>query len=330
MNETTELTVDATGIHYRYDDYQAVRDVDVQVRRGEIFGLLGTNGAGKTTTLEILQGFRRPSSGQVRVLGVDPAVRPGVVRARTGVVLQDSGHFNEISVRSTVRMWACLSSRTDDVDRVLDLVELSHRRDTAVDSLSGGEQRRLDLALAIWGSPELVILDEPTTGLDPESRRTLWGIVRELRERGTTILLTTHYLEEAEQLSDRVAIMHRGEVAVHGTVDAVLATRPSRVEVEVREQDGLLLMAHAPDVVDVTWATRRPADPRNRVVVASCTDQHLALNWLLSTAAEAGLDLGPLRASPASLEEVFHHIRNADDGSDADSLHVEEANEVTS
>ena len=313
MNETTDLTVDATGVDYHYDDYQAVRGVDLQVRRGEIFGLLGTNGAGKTTTLEVLQGFRRPSAGQVRVLGVDPAARSGVVRARTGVVLQDSGHFTEISVRSTVSMWASLSSRRDDVDRVIDLVELSHRRDTSVDSLSGGEKRRLDLALAIWGSPELVILDEPTTGLDPESRRTLWGIVRDLRERGTTILLTTHYLEEAEQLSDRVAIMHKGVVAVHGTIDEVLATRPARLEVDVREQDGLLLMAQAPDGVDVTWGTdRRPADPRHRVISASSADQHLALRWLIGTAADAGLHLGPLRASPASLEEVFHHIRNDD------------------
>ncbi|MFV0460873.1 MAG: ABC transporter ATP-binding protein [Actinomycetales bacterium] len=307
----SEVTVSATGLDYHYDTYHAVQGVDLTVRRGEIFSLLGTNGAGKTTTLELLQGFRRPTGGSIEVFGVDPARQPGVIRTRTGVVLQESGHFSDITVAGTLRMWASLSSRRDSVDRVLALVELTHRRDTKVDSLSGGERRRLDFAMAIWGSPELVILDEPTTGLDPESRRTLWQIVRELRVQGTTILLTTHYLEEAEQLSERVAIMHRGRIAVHGTIDEVLATRPARITVDVREQDGLLLAASAPPHVEVTWdEVRRPADPRHRVLTATSDDQHESLRWLVNTAEAAGLELGPLRASPASLEEVFHHIRH--------------------
>ncbi|GGF97928.1 multidrug ABC transporter ATP-binding protein [Rhodococcoides trifolii] len=302
----------ASGIDYHYDEYHAVRNVSLTVRRGEIFALLGTNGAGKTTTLELLQGFRGRTSGDLTVFGVDPHADPATVRARTGVVLQESGHFGEITVRAELTMWASLSSRTDSVDRVLDLVELTHRSDSRIDSLSGGERRRLDLAMAIWGSPELIVLDEPTTGLDPESRRTLWGLVERLRDEGTTIILTTHYLEEAEELADVVAIMHQGALAVHGTLDEVLASRPSRIQVDVRPADGEALMASAPEGVHASWDTRRrPSDPTLRVLEIVASDQQKALTWTLGTADRLGLDLGPLRANPASLDEVFHHVRNA-------------------
>ncbi|MGB3770802.1 MAG: ABC transporter ATP-binding protein [Rhodococcus sp. (in: high G+C Gram-positive bacteria)] len=320
----------ASGIDYHYDDYHAVRDVTLTVRRGEIFALLGTNGAGKTTTLELLQGFRRRTSGELSVFGVDPHSDPATVRARSGVVLQESGHFGEIKVRAELSMWASLSSRSDSVDRVLDLVELTHRADSRIDSLSGGERRRLDLAMAIWGSPELIILDEPTTGLDPESRRTLWGLVEDLRDAGTTIILTTHYLEEAEELADVVAIMHQGTLAVHGTLDDVLASRPSRIQVDVRPDDGARLMATVPAGVNASWDTRRrPSDEALRVLEVVAGDQQKALTWVVTSAADLGIALGPLRASPASLDEVFHHVRNSVSATSVSASSVSASSEAT-
>lgn len=316
MTSTTspESLVDATDIVYEYGGtYKAVDGVSLHVGRGEIYALLGTNGAGKTTTLEILQGFRKPSSGSLSVFGVAPARSPHVLRSRTGVVLQEAGHFGEITVRAEMKMWESISSRVDDIERVLGLVELTHRMNTKIDSLSGGERRRLDLAMAIWGAPELVILDEPTTGLDPESRRTLWSLVRDLRAAGTTIILTTHYLEEAEELADRVAIMHRGRLAIEGTLDQVLASRPSRIQVDVPESFVPVLFDSSPAEIEITrdsW--RRPAEEGFTALQLSSTRQQASLTWLLETARRHNTDLGPLRASPASLEEVFHHIRNED------------------
>ncbi|MCW4354732.1 ABC transporter ATP-binding protein [Hoyosella sp. YIM 151337] len=299
-----DAVIDARGICYSYGAHRAVNSVDLQVRRGEIFALLGTNGAGKTTTLEILQGFRARESGKLTVFGTDPRERPEVVRSRTGVVLQEAGFFGEISVTATVKLWKSLSSRSDDVDRVLNTVGLDHRGTHSVTSLSGGERRRLDLALAIWGDPELIILDEPTTGLDPESRRTLWSVIGDLRSAGTTIVLTTHYLEEAEALADRVAIMHGGEIAVTGSLSEVLASRPARVTVEVDDIYWPPAHHRPPDGVDMRRDVQRGKD----VLVLESTDQQLALTWLMNTAAADSVQLGPLRATPASLEEVFLEI----------------------
>ncbi|MBB3038019.1 ABC transporter ATP-binding protein [Hoyosella altamirensis] len=304
VNASHDAVIDARGICYSYGAHRAVNSVDLQVQRGEIFALLGTNGAGKTTTLEILQGFRAKEDGELKVFGTDPRQHPGTVRARTGVVLQEAGFFGEISVTATVKLWKSLSSRTDDVDRVLHTVGLDHRASHTVTSLSGGERRRLDLALAIWGNPELIILDEPTTGLDPESRRTLWSVISDLRGAGTTVVLTTHYLEEAEALADRVAIMHGGEIAVTGTLSEVLASRPSRVTVELDDIYWPPAHHRPPDGVEMRRETQRGKD----VLVLESTDQQLALTWLMNAADTSGVRLGPLRATPASLEEVFLDI----------------------
>lgn len=305
-----DLILDARGLCFDYGDFRAVDEVDLQVHRGEIHALLGTNGAGKTTTLELLQGYRHRSAGDLRVLGVDPAVSPGVLRERTGVMLQEAGLFVEISARATVELWQSLSSRVDEVDRVLEVVDLAHRGDIPVQALSGGERRRLDLALAVWGSPELIVLDEPTTGLDPASRRTLWQIVRGLQADGTSILLTTHYLEEVESLADRVAIMDAGRVAVAGSLDEVLRARPARVTADVDPSavaPGWL--GDPPPGVEVDRApVQRPDGPREAVTVTS-DDHQGALLWLLRAAEDAGVHLGRLRASPASLEEVFLDVR---------------------
>ena len=291
--------IEVAGLGFAYGETVAVDGVDLAVRPGEVFGLLGTNGAGKTTTLELVQGFRRPQVGTVRLFGQDPVAAGPAVRRRTGVVLQQAGFLAELTVAETVRMTRALSSRTDDVDDCIARVGLGHRRDAAVDTLSGGERRRLDIATATWGGPDLVIMDEPTTGLDPESRRLLWEMVRELRAAGTAVVLTTHYLEEAEALADRLAIMHAGRVAVAGTLAEVLASRPAAVTAEV--DDGVV----PPALPGLTTAPAAQGRTALRLEAADLTRAtHALTGWALDTGAE----LHRLRAAEAGLDEVFHAV----------------------
>ncbi len=194
-----------------------LRGVDLVVARGEVFGLLGPNGAGKTTTVEILEGFRRSDGGTVRVLGFDPATHSPELRARTGVVLQECGFPLHVRVGELIDAWRSFYPTPRPLEELLGIVELTAERDTVVRRLSGGQRRRLDFALALAGDPELIFLDEPTTGFDPEARRRCWGVIENLRELGTTIVLTTHYLEEAERLADRVAILQDGRIRACGT-----------------------------------------------------------------------------------------------------------------
>jgi ABC-2 type transport system ATP-binding protein len=212
----TELAIDVRDLHKSYGDVHAVRGISFSVRRGEVFGLLGPNGAGKTTTVEILEGFRRRTSGEVSVLGHDPARRDPSFQARVGIVLQSAGFYRHVTVREAVEHFASAYPKPRDPDETIDLVGLTGKRDARVRQLSGGQQRRLDLALALIGDPELVFLDEPTTGFDPAARRTAWEVVRTLRDLGKTVLLTTHYLDEANALSDRVAIVKDGRIVAEG------------------------------------------------------------------------------------------------------------------
>ncbi len=204
------------GLHKRYGEYEAVRGIDIDVRRGEVFGLLGPNGAGKTTTVEILEGYRRRTSGEVSVLGYDPARRQIELRRRIGIVLQSGGIYSHVTPREALRHWARFYPRPRDVEEVLQLAGLTEKADVRSRKLSGGQLRRLDLALALVGDPELMFLDEPTTGFDPEARRDAWETVRKLRELGKTVLLTTHYLDEAQALADRVAIVKDGRILAIG------------------------------------------------------------------------------------------------------------------
>ena len=200
-----------------YGAYEALRGIDFDIKEGEVFGLLGPNGAGKTTTVEILEGYRRRDAGEVTVLGHDPARAGPSFRERIGVVLQQSQLFPNLTVRETHRMFAGYYRRPRDTDEVISLVGLDEKRDARVKTLSGGQKRRLDLGVALVGDPDLVFLDEPTTGFDPAARRAAWDMIRSLRSLGKTILLTTHYLDEAEQLADRVAVLREGRIVREGT-----------------------------------------------------------------------------------------------------------------
>jgi ABC-2 type transport system ATP-binding protein len=221
------------GLRKSYGDLEAVRGVDFEIEQGEVFGLLGPNGAGKTTTVEILEGYRRRDAGEVSVLGHDPQSPGPDFRQRIGVVLQQSEVWANITVRETHWMFAGYYERPRDIDEVIELVGLSEKRDARVKTLSGGQKRRLDLGLALVGDPDLVFLDEPTTGFDPAARRAAWEMIRSLRLLGKTVLLTTHYLDEAEQLADRVAVMRDGMIVKIGT-PRELTTADLEVEIRFR------------------------------------------------------------------------------------------------
>jgi ABC-2 type transport system ATP-binding protein len=207
--------IEVKGLTKNYGDLQAVRGLDLQIKQGEIFSLLGPNGAGKTTTVEILEGFRVRDSGSVSVLGVDPQVKGAESRTwrnRIGIVLQNSADAGDLSVGETVEHFSNYYSNPLDVQHVIDSVGLSEKQGALIRTLSGGQRRRLDVALGIIGNPELLFLDEPTTGFDPQARRAFWSLIQQLRSDGTTILLTTHYLDEAQALADRVAVINHGQI----------------------------------------------------------------------------------------------------------------------
>lgn len=214
---SSNAAIRVTGLRKAYKDTVAVDGLDLEVERGEVFSLLGPNGAGKTTTVEILEGYRDRDGGEVSVLGHDPAVTSAEWKSRIGVVLQRVDDLTLLTVAEAVREIATFFPDPRDPDEVIDLVGLGHKRDSRTRQLSGGQRRRLDVALGIVGRPELLFLDEPTTGFDPEARRQFWGLIEELAKGGTTILLTTHYLDEAEHLADRVGVINAGKVVEIGS-----------------------------------------------------------------------------------------------------------------
>jgi ABC-2 type transport system ATP-binding protein len=291
---SAETVIEVDDLRRSYGKLEAVRGVSLRVRRGELFALLGTNGAGKTTTIEVLEGLQTPTAGRVRVFGMDPASERTAVRPRTGVMLQDGGFTGALTVRETVDVWRLLTARARPTAEVLELVGLSGRAHASVEHLSGGERRRLELALAVLGRPELLFLDEPTTGMDPASRRRTWELVRQLLREGTTVLLTTHYLHEAEALADRVAIMHEGEIVVAGTPEEVVARTPARIT--FRAPAGALELPELPGAAVSIQAERVTVESRRL---------QADLSRLLSWADEHATALAGLAARPASLEDVF-------------------------
>jgi ABC-2 type transport system ATP-binding protein len=229
--------IEVRDLRKAYGEVDAVRGIDFAVRRGEVFGLLGPNGAGKTTTVEILEGHRERSGGEVSVLGFDPQHRPRPLRERVGIVLQTCGMYRHITVREAIAHWAGLYPTPREVDEVIALAGLAGQASTRTGRLSGGQLRRLDFALALVGDPELIFLDEPTTGFDPAARRAAWETVRSLRDLGKTVLLTTHYLDEAQALADRVAIIKDGRILAQGA-PGDLGERETRWRVSWRDAGG--------------------------------------------------------------------------------------------
>ncbi|MEV5310898.1 ABC transporter ATP-binding protein [Streptomyces sp. NPDC052610] len=295
-----EHVIEVTDLKRVYGGgFEAVRGITFSVTRGEVFALLGTNGAGKTSTVELLEGLAPPTEGRVRVFGHDPHGEREVVRPRTGVMLQEGGFPAELTVAETVRMWAGCTSGARPVGEALEAVGLGKRATVRVKQLSGGERRRLDLALALLGDPEVLFLDEPTTGLDAEGRRETWDLVRALRDGGTTVLLTTHYLEEAEQLADRLAILHEGRIAASGTPDEVTAAQPSRISFELPEG---YFLGDLPALGELGVVGH---DVDGRTVRLRTYELQRAATGLLVWARDAGVELRRLDARSASLEEAF-------------------------
>jgi ABC-2 type transport system ATP-binding protein len=279
--------IEVRGLRKRYGEHEAVGGIDFTVGRGEVFGLLGPNGAGKTTTVEILEGYRERSEGDVSVLGHDPARRDLELRRRVGIVLQSSGMYRHITVREALDHWAHLYPSPRDVDEVIDVAGLRESEDVRTRRLSGGQLRRLDLALALVGDPELIFLDEPTTGFDPAARRAAWDTVRSLQGLGKTVLLTTHYLEEAQALADRVAIIKGGRILAEGAPGELGAGDSSRYRVAWRNGRGLI-------------EQRETDDPTT------------LLHELTEAALARGEQLRDLSVSRPSLEDVYLEL--TDDG----------------
>ncbi|EXG81216.1 ABC transporter ATP-binding protein [Cryptosporangium arvum] len=287
--------IEVEALNLSYGDFHAVRDVSFEVRSGELYALLGTNGAGKTSTLETIEGHRAPTSGTVRVFGHSPRDRRAV-RPRMGVMLQESGFSPDLTVRESVGLIGALTHRTDDVGRVLDLVGLTGKAGTTVSQLSGGEKRRLDFATAVFGTPELIFLDEPTTGLDIQSRDGLWETVDRLREKGATIVLTTHYLEEAQQRADRIGLMHRGALRREGTVSELTRTLPSVIRFRL-----------PPGVGVPPLRASRQSDGRYLIETHELSKElYLLLGW----AHDAGVELHDLEAGPTRLDDVFRALES--------------------
>jgi ABC-2 type transport system ATP-binding protein len=292
--------VEVVDLRRRYGDFEAVRGVSFDVRPGEVFALLGVNGAGKTSALEVLEGLAPASDGSVRVLGHDPRRERAAVRRHLGVLLQVSGLPGDLTVAETVRTWAGTLTAPRPVDEALAQVELTGRADVRVRSLSGGERRRLDLALALLGRPRVLVLDEPTTGLDPESRRTVWRLVRGLVDDGAAVVLTTHHLEEAEELADRIAVMRAGQVVLAGTREEIADTQPATIRFTLDAGSPQPPVPAAVEVVGpgprVEWHTR---------------SLQPVLAELLAWAAANGVVLRGLQARAASLEQAFLAVADA-------------------
>ncbi|MXY88268.1 MAG: ABC transporter ATP-binding protein [Dehalococcoidia bacterium] len=300
-----EAVIEVRGLRKRYGALEAVRGVDLRIERGEVFALLGPNGAGKTTTVEILEGHRMRSAGEVSVLGFDPGRNEVALKERTGIVLQQTGLEPYLTVAETVDMFRGFYPRPLPLDDILDVVGLDEQRDQRVRRLSGGQQRRLDVAVGLAGDPELLFLDEPTTGFDPSARRGAWSMIRNLRTLGKTVLLTTHYLDEAQALADRVAIMVRGEIVAEDTPAGLVAADADAV-IRFRAPEG----ATPPASLDLRDTEEgllevRTADPTR--------DLHTLTGWALG----AGVALEGLVVSRLSLEDVFLRLTGDQESEEA-------------
>jgi ABC-2 type transport system ATP-binding protein len=289
-----------------YGSLRAVDGVDCEVHTGEVFSFLGPNGAGKTTTVEILEGLRRRTSGEVRVLGLDPWTQIDKLRTRVGVIPQDFHFFPKLTPREAVRLYASLFAVKIDIDELLARVELSDKADDHYDTLSGGQHQKVGVALALVNDPELCFLDEPTTGLDPRARRSIWDVIRRLRGEGRTVFLTTHYLDEAQQLSDRIAIIHRGKIIATGSPNEIISRygRPERLRI-----------VGEPALADRLAPLGLRVERDDRAVEVELRSKGDALR-ILETIAASGLRWDSFSTRTDTLEDVFiQMVGRLEDGS---------------
>ncbi len=291
--------IEVRGLVKAYDSNRAVDGIDLHVAQGEVVAVLGPNGAGKTTTVEILEGFRSRDAGEVEVLGLDPATSGRTIRDRIGIVLQESGIEEELTVTEAVRHQALAYAAPRPGDEIIDLVGLTEKAASRIKSLSGGQRRRLDLALALVGNPQLLFLDEPTTGFDPAARRHSWSVIKGLAAGGTTILLTTHYLEEAQELADRVVVIARGRVVAEGTPKDIggRSQRPARITFRVRPEE----------------ASRLGLDADGGLVSISTRTPTKELAQLTGNAVAAGIELTDLEVARPTLEDTYLELVGGDE-----------------
>ena len=298
------LAVSVRGLRKAYGPVEAVRGVDLEIPVGQIFALLGPNGAGKTTTVEILEGYRSRDAGEVQVLGCDPASERSRLRPRIGIVFQSTGVEPYLTVRETVMMYASLYPHRRAVDEVIDVVGLGEKRDERVVRLSGGQQRRLEMAIALVGDPDLLFLDEPTTGFDPAARREAWEVVRNLAGLGKTVVLTTHYMDEAQYLADRVVVISAGRVVAEGPPSTLGLRESGGVRIRYRPPSGAEPPASLDPVANVDGFAELSVD-----------DPVVALHDLTGWAIERGLPLEALEVIRPSLEDVYLALtRQAEEG----------------
>jgi ABC-2 type transport system ATP-binding protein len=301
-----EPAIEVRDLRRAYGEVQAVREVSFEVRRGEVFCLLGPNGAGKTTTVEILEGYRTRSGGEARVLGIDPATGARALRERVGIVLQSCGVQPDLSVYELVEMYGRYHARQRPVDEVIDLVELTEKRDVRAKDLSGGQRRRLDLALALVGDPELIFLDEPTTGFDPAARRQAWSTIRSLCQLGKTIFLTTHFMDEAQFLADRVAVMRGGQIIASGRPDELGGRDLRPAEIRFILPEGLSLG----DIPEVP-SERRQLDG-DRVLIA--TREAVRATQIITTwALDRAVELEHFSVAQPTLEDIYLELTGANE-----------------
>jgi ABC-2 type transport system ATP-binding protein len=297
--ERQEAVVEATALCMRYEGHEAVRGIDLRVGRGEIFAMLGPNGAGKTTTVEMLEGHRDRTSGHVRVLGRDPQHAGAAWRARVGVVLQSSRAEPELTVKECLELYAGYYPAPRPVEDVIELAGLGAKADVRAGLLSGGQQRRMDVALALIGDPDLLFLDEPTTGFDPSARRQAWGMIKRLQQLGKTIFLTTHFMDEAEALADRIAVIRNGQIVAEGTPETLGGRDSSAYEVSFRAPAGV--RAGQIPLIAATLCTGPEPD---RITLSTC-DVALTLLTLSEWAVSGGHELADLHVARPSLEDVY-------------------------
>ena len=302
-----DAAIRVSGLHKSYGEHEAVRGIDFEVGKGEVFGFLGPNGAGKTTTVEILEGYRPRTAGDVSVLGVDPGSPTRAWRERIGLVLQECELNPLLTVTETMKLYSSFFPDPRPIYETLELVGLADRGGVRVGALSGGQQRRLDVGVGIIGNPELLFLDEPTTGFDPTARRDAWNMIEGLKELGTTIVLTTHYMEEAQHLADRVMILREGQVVAEGPPATLGEKLGQETIIRFRLTDGL-----TPDRVAAAIG-RTPELSGNQLVLSS-TEPQRDLHGLLDWAAGAGVQLADLEVRRPSLEDVFLTVTGNPEG----------------